>query len=87
MRIAWVVPGGVDRSGRERVIPVLLWLIEELAARHDLHVFALRQYPQACNYPLLGAAIHNLGDLPGLPAPGGCASSDAAGRTARLCTF
>ena len=67
MRIAWVIPGGVDRSGRERVIPVLLWLIEELAARHDLHVFALRQYPQACHYPLLGAAIHNLGDLPGLP--------------------
>jgi glycosyltransferase involved in cell wall biosynthesis len=67
MKIAWVVPGGVDRSGRERVIPVLLWLIEELAARHELHVFALRQYPQACHYPLLGASIHNLGNLPGPP--------------------
>lgn len=64
MKIAWVVPGGVDRGGRERVIPVLLWLMEELAARHDLHVFALHQYPQACHYPLLGAEIHNLGECP-----------------------
>ena len=31
MRIAIVVPGGVDRSGTERVIPALLWLIERLA--------------------------------------------------------
>ena len=65
MRIAWIIPGGVDRSGRERVIPVLLWLIEELATRHDLHVFAQRQYPQPCKYALLGATIHNLGNVSG----------------------
>jgi glycosyltransferase involved in cell wall biosynthesis len=61
LRIALVVPGGVDRSGRERVIPALLWLIERLARRHTLHVFALRQYPEPCTYPLLGATVHNLG--------------------------
>lgn len=65
MKIAWIVPGGVDRSGRERVIPVLLWLIEALADRHELHVFALRQYADACTYPLLGAMIHNLGQRSG----------------------
>jgi glycosyltransferase involved in cell wall biosynthesis len=61
MRIALVVPGGVDRSGRERVIPALLWLIERLARRHTLHVFALRQYPEPCTYELLGATVHDLG--------------------------
>jgi glycosyltransferase involved in cell wall biosynthesis len=61
MRIALVVPGGVDRSARERVIPALLWLIERLARRHILHVFALDQYPEPCVYPLLGATVHNLG--------------------------
>ncbi len=65
MKIALVVPGGVDRSGQQRVIPVLLWLIERLARRHSLHVFALRQYPEPCTYPLLGATVHNLGDPQG----------------------
>jgi glycosyltransferase involved in cell wall biosynthesis len=60
MRIAWIVPGGVDPSGVERVIPALLWQIERLAARHDLHVFALRQHPRACDYRLLGATVHSL---------------------------
>lgn len=66
-RIALVVPGGVDRSGEERVIPVLLWLIEELAQRHEVHVVALHQYPEPCTYPLLGATVHNLG----VPQTGG----------------
>lgn len=67
MRIALIVPGGVDRSGSERVIPALLWLIERLARRHDLHVFALAQYPHACSYRLLGAMVHNLGTPAWLP--------------------
>jgi glycosyltransferase involved in cell wall biosynthesis len=67
MRIALVVPGGVDRSGRERVIPVLLWLIERLARQHTLHVFALEQEPQPCVYPLLGATVHNLGRAAAAP--------------------
>ena len=56
-----VVPGGVDRSGRQRVIPALLWLIERLARRHDLHVFALSQEKDPGDYGLLGAQVHNLG--------------------------
>lgn len=67
MRIALIVPGGVDRSGSERVIPALLWLIERLARRHELHIFALAQYPHPCSYPLLGAMVHNLGAPAWLP--------------------
>lgn len=61
MRLGLVVPGGVDRSGRERVIPVLLWLIERLAKRHDVQVFSLRQYDAPATYPLLGATVRDLG--------------------------
>ncbi len=61
MRLAIVVPGGVDRSGRERVIPALLWLIERLARRHEVHVFALAQEPRPGDWMLRGAAVHNLG--------------------------
>ena len=65
MRIALVVAGGVDRSGRERVIPSLLWLIERLARRHSVHVFVLRHYPKPCTYTLHGATIHDLGRATG----------------------
>ena len=61
MRIALVVAGGVDPSGRERVIPALLWLIERLARRHALHVFVLRHHQEPCTYQLLGATVHDLG--------------------------
>src|SRR6266699_2673690 len=65
MRIAMVVPGGVDRSGRERVIPVLLALIERLARRHQVLVVALQQQRERCRYPLLGATVINLGEVEG----------------------
>jgi glycosyltransferase involved in cell wall biosynthesis len=61
MRIALVIAGGVDRSGHQRVIPALLWLIERLARRHFVHVFVLRHYEHACTYPLLGSTVHDLG--------------------------
>ena len=67
MRIGLVVTGGVDRSGRERVVPSLLWLVEQLARRHDVHVFALHYYPEACVYPLRGATVHDLGRVEGPP--------------------
>jgi len=67
MRIALILPGGVDRSGTERVIPVFLWLIERLARRHRVTVIALSQYPHPCTYPLLGATVYNLGNPPTLP--------------------
>lgn len=71
MKIGLVVPGGVDRSGRERVIPALLWLIESLAARNEVVVFALGQEEAPGEWPLLGARVVDLGraaprTLPGL---------------------
>jgi len=56
-----VVPGGVDRSGTERVIPALLAMIERVAATHELHVFALRQEPRPGRWTLRGATVHNAG--------------------------
>lgn len=61
MRIALVVPGGVDRSGEYRVIPALLALVKRLASRHDVCVFALRQESRPSTWPLLGARVHNIG--------------------------
>jgi len=61
VRVALVVPGGVDRSGEYRVIPALLALIERLAQRHDVHVFALRQAAAADSWDLAGARVHNIG--------------------------
>jgi glycosyltransferase involved in cell wall biosynthesis len=61
MRVALVVPGGVDRSGEYRVIPALLALIQRLALRHDVQVFALRQGEDADSWDLAGARVHNIG--------------------------
>jgi glycosyltransferase involved in cell wall biosynthesis len=65
MRIGLVVSGGLDRSGRERVTPSLLWLVERLARRHEVHAFVLHYYPEPCAYPLLGATVHDLGRVDG----------------------
>jgi len=67
MRIGLIVSGGFDRSGRERVTPSLLWLVERLARRHDVHVFVLHYYPEPCTYRLLGATVHDIGRVEGLP--------------------
>jgi glycosyltransferase involved in cell wall biosynthesis len=65
MKIALLVPGGVDRSGTRRVIPFLLWVIERLVgAGHEVHVFAHRQEPEPGTWPLLGATVHNAGRQP-----------------------
>jgi len=64
VKIALVVPGGVDRSGTYNVIPCLLWLIERLAATDEVHVFALRQEEQPGSWGLLGARVHNAGARP-----------------------
>ena len=63
MRLALVTPGGVDESGTERVIPAFLWLIERLARRHDVHVFAFAQEPEPRDWNLLGARVHNVGTV------------------------
>ena len=65
MKIALVVPGGVDRSGTDRVIPVLLWLIERLVRAGDqVHVFALDQESRPGRWELLGATVHSAGRAP-----------------------
>lgn len=61
MKVAVLVPGGVDRSGERRIIPCLLWIIERLARVHEVHVFALGQEPRRCRYSLAGAEVHNAG--------------------------
>ncbi|URL57975.1 glycosyltransferase family 4 protein [Luteibacter flocculans] len=62
MKIAMVLPGGVDRGGEARVIPVFLALIERLARVHEVHVFALHQEKEPGIWPLRGATIHNIGE-------------------------
>ena len=62
-----MVTGGVDRSARERVVPALLWLVERLARRHDVHVFVLNYLREPESYPLLGATVHDLGRVDGPP--------------------
>lgn len=65
MKIALIVPGGVDRSGSHRVIPCLLWFIERLVrAGDEVHVFALQQEPRPGRWQLLGAEVHNAGARP-----------------------
>jgi glycosyltransferase involved in cell wall biosynthesis len=61
MRIALVVPGGVDRSLEYRVIPALLALISRLAVNNDVQVFALHQEIKAAEWQAAGAHIHNIG--------------------------
>ena len=61
MRIGLVVAGGFDPSGRERVIPALLSLVERLARRHAVHVFVLRYFDAPRTYELAGATVHDLG--------------------------
>jgi glycosyltransferase involved in cell wall biosynthesis len=62
MKLGIVLPGGVDRSGEERVIPAFLALIERLARQHEVHVFVFHQEPHPARWMLRGAHIHNIGD-------------------------
>src|SRR5262245_61893786 len=66
MRIAFVAAGGFDESGRERVTPALLWLVERLAGRHQLIVYVLRYLDRPRRYPLLGATVCDLGSPSGV---------------------
>lgn len=61
MRIGIVTPGGFDRTGVERTIPVFNWIVERLARRHEVRVFTLYQEPLPSEFPLLGASIQNIG--------------------------
>lgn len=61
MKLALIVPGGVDRSGERRVIPALLALLRELTVEHDVHVFSLWQEEARADWLLCGAQVHNIG--------------------------
>jgi glycosyltransferase involved in cell wall biosynthesis len=61
MRVALVVPGGVDESGTKAVIPALVWLIERLARRHAVQVFAMHQCAAPADWQLCGSRVHNIG--------------------------
>ncbi len=61
MRILMIVPGGVDESGRVRVIPALLALVRRLSENHTLTVAALNQFPPGRSFTLCGAEVVNLG--------------------------
>jgi glycosyltransferase involved in cell wall biosynthesis len=61
MRIALVVPGGVDRTGEYRVIPAIIALIARLSRLHDVQVFALHQEERSGEWDLAGAHIRNIG--------------------------
>lgn len=61
MRIALVVPGGVDRSMEYRVIPALLALIGRLAINNDVQVFALHQEIEPGEWQVAGAHVSNIG--------------------------
>ena len=65
MKVAIIVHGGVDRSGTEHVIPALVWLIERLARRNEVHVFARAQEPGPGEWDLCDARVHNIGLTPG----------------------
>lgn len=60
MKIAWIVPGfSSDES--DWCIPALLDLTRALAARHELHVFALRYPYRRDRYRVYDAVVHAIG--------------------------
>jgi glycosyltransferase involved in cell wall biosynthesis len=61
MKLAILLHGGVDRSGENKVTPVFLWLLERLARRHEVHVFAFNQEPTPASWELVGARVRNIG--------------------------
>ena len=79
MKMALVVPGGVDRSGEYRVIPALLALIKRLALHHEVHAFAFAQEPAPGSWDLAGARIHNIGSR--LTVPRAIAAICSEGRS------
>ena len=60
MRIALVVPGGVDPVGSPRVIPFIHDLVRRLGERHDVTVVAVGHDTQAGEWQLFGAPVINV---------------------------
>jgi glycosyltransferase involved in cell wall biosynthesis len=60
MRIALVVPGGVDPPGGARVIPFVHSLVESLAADHEVTVVAVGHDERQSEWTLFGALVVNV---------------------------
>jgi glycosyltransferase involved in cell wall biosynthesis len=60
MRIAYVVPGGVDPPGGERVIPFVHHLVGAMAARHEVTVIAVGHDTAPGEWTLHGARVVNV---------------------------
>lgn len=66
LHIGLVVAGGFDESGRERVTPSLLALVERLARDHQVTVYVLRYHDRPRTYSLAGAMVRDLGRPEGI---------------------
>jgi glycosyltransferase involved in cell wall biosynthesis len=60
MRIAYVVPGGVDPPGGERIIPFVHHLVRTMAERHDVTVVATGHDAAAGEWTLFGVPVVNV---------------------------
>lgn len=67
MKIALIVPGGVDRSGEYRVIPAILALLRHWVPRHEVHVYSLAPEPAAQGWKFGSAFVHPVGPAAGPP--------------------
>jgi glycosyltransferase involved in cell wall biosynthesis len=61
MKIAFVVKGGLHPSGRHEVMPAWIGLLERLAARHEVHAYAMQHLAEPSLYELRGITVHDLG--------------------------
>jgi glycosyltransferase involved in cell wall biosynthesis len=60
MRIALVVPGGVDPPGGERIIPFVHHLVASLVTRHDVTVIATGHDTEPGEWTMFGAPVVNV---------------------------
>ena len=60
MRIALVVPGGVDPPGGERVIPFVHHLVESLVEQHQVTIIATGHDTEPGEWSMFGAPVVNL---------------------------
>jgi glycosyltransferase involved in cell wall biosynthesis len=60
MRIALVVPGGVDPPGGERVIPFVHHLVESLVAHHEVTIIAVGHDTEPGEWTMFGAPVVNV---------------------------
>lgn len=60
MRVAYVVPGGVDPPDGQRIIPFVHHLVRTMAERHEVTVVATGHDPEPGEWSLFGAPVVNV---------------------------